>query len=54
LSRVEELYQDLIGIIETYHMLFFGGEFDFREWEKTSQAEVKTLIELFEAYKSKN
>lgn len=53
LDRVEQLYQDLIGVMKNYHWLFFGGEFDFGEWEKISQAEVETLIEFYEAYKSK-
>jgi hypothetical protein len=53
LNRVEQLYLDLTGVMKNYHLLFFGGEIDFGEWEKTSQAEVETLTELYEAYKSR-
>ena len=53
LSRIEQLYQDLIDVMKTYYVLFFGGEVDFGEWEKVSQAEVETMIDYYEAYKSK-
>jgi hypothetical protein len=52
LNRVEQLYHDLIDAMKNYHILFFGGEIDFGDWEKTSQAEVETLIEFYETYKS--
>ncbi len=51
--QVENLYQDLIGIMATYYKLFYGGEFDFGNWKTISQAEVKNLIEYYEAYQSK-
>ena len=53
LSRVEQLYQDLVDVMKKYHLLFFGGEIDFGEWEEISQAEVETLIEFYETYNSK-
>jgi hypothetical protein len=50
LSRVEELYHDLRGVISTYYYkLFFDSEFNFGDWYFTSQSEVKTLIDYFEA-----
>ena len=53
LSRVEQLYQDLTNVMKKYHFLFFGGEIEFGEWEKTTQTEVENLIEYYEAYQSK-
>jgi hypothetical protein len=53
LNQVEKLYQDLVGIMSIYHRLFFGGEFDFGDWEKTSQAELESLIDFYEQYNSK-
>jgi len=53
LSRVEQLYQDLTDAMKKYYLMFFGGEIDFGEWEKISQAEVENLIKFYEAHKSK-
>lgn len=53
LSKVEKLYQDLIGVMITYHGLFFGVERAFADWESITKAEVKNLIEYYEAYQSK-
>ena len=54
LNQVEKLYQDLVGIMAIYHRLFFDREIDFRDWQTTSQTEVESLIEFYEAFKSKN
>lgn len=54
LSRVEQLYQDLTNVMKKYRSLFFGGEIDFGEWEKISQAEAENLIKYYEAYQSKS
>jgi hypothetical protein len=51
--QVERLYQDLIGIMVTYHRLFYGGELIFENWEIVTRAEVRNLIEFYEAYQSK-
>jgi hypothetical protein len=53
LSRVEQLYQDLTDVMKNYHLLFFGGELDFGDWEKVSQVEIETLIEFYKARNSK-
>ena len=54
LNQVEKLYQDLVGIMAIYHRLFFDGEIDFGDWQTTSQTEVESLIEFYEAFKSEN
>jgi len=53
LSQVEKLYQGLIGIMITYYRLFFDGELGFANWGIVTDAEVKNLIEYYEAYQSK-
>jgi HEPN superfamily AbiU2-like protein len=53
LSQVEKLYQDLIGVMTTYHGLFFGGKLAFADWESVTKAEVKNLVEYHEVYQSK-
>ncbi len=53
LDRVEQLYCDLIGVISTYHRMFYGGEFDFGDWQAISKEEVETLISFYEAYQAK-
>jgi len=52
LKLVEQLYQDLIGLMQTYHRLFFGERFDFGDWEKTFQAELESLIVFYDEYNS--
>jgi hypothetical protein len=54
LDQVEKLYQDLVSIMAIYHRLFFDGEIDFGDWQTTTQAEVESLIEFYEAFNSKN
>jgi hypothetical protein len=53
-DQIEQFYSDLAGVLKTYHRLFFGGEIGFEDWEKTSQTEVGSLIDFYEAYNSKN
>ncbi|MBE0682983.1 MAG: hypothetical protein IH589_13810 [Anaerolineales bacterium] len=52
LSQVERFYQDLIGIMTIYFELFFGSELKYADWESITRAEVKNLIEYYEAYQS--
>jgi hypothetical protein len=53
LGQVEKLYRDLVGIMVTYYRLFYGGRFDFGDWESISKIEMKYLFEYYEAYLSK-
>lgn len=53
LPQVEKLYHDLIDVMGSYHSLFFGGEISFGDWQYITGAEVKNLIEYYEAYQTK-
>jgi len=50
LDRIEQLFKDLIDVMNDYHRLFFGGEFNFDKWQATSIEEVELLIAFYEAY----
>jgi hypothetical protein len=53
LDKVEQLYQDLTGLMIVYHSKFFGHEFNFNDWQTISQQEVDYLISYYRAYQSK-